>query len=128
MKIAKTIDIMSKKNIMIMIASGLAVGFINGFFGGGGGLIVVPLLTYVLKLPVKKAHATAIMIILPITIASAIMYFFGMEFDLLRTVYVSAGSVAGGIVGALLLKKCSNNFLRVLFAAVMLAAGIRMIF
>ena len=47
------------------------VGFICGFFGGGGGLVCVPVLERVYKLPTKQAHATAIMVIFPLSVISS---------------------------------------------------------
>ena len=64
---------MTKKSnatrVIVCLICGLFVGFLNGFFGGGGGMIVVPLLIFVLSLEEKKAHATAILTILPIPYA-----------------------------------------------------------
>ena len=42
---------------------GSIIGFINGFLGGGGGMVAVPLLEKIKKLDNKKAHATAIAVI-----------------------------------------------------------------
>ena len=50
----------------IYIVSGFKIGFLNGVFGGGGGMIAVPLLQNVLKLDTKTSHASAIFIILPL--------------------------------------------------------------
>ncbi|MEG2002466.1 MAG: TSUP family transporter, partial [Clostridia bacterium] len=52
----------SVKQKIIMIASGIATGFANGFFGGGGGMITVPVLAKALKYEEKKAHATALLV------------------------------------------------------------------
>ena len=52
------------KKVMVVVFSG-AVGFVNGFFGGGGGMLLVPLLEKAMKCPVKKSHATAIAISYP---------------------------------------------------------------
>ena len=91
-------------NALIVLVSS-AIGFVNGFFGGGGGMLLVPLLEKVMKCPVKKSHATAIAIILPISIAGAITYVINGFFDVGAVISVSGGCVVGGIVGALLLKK-----------------------
>ena len=64
---AKTIDMKDKKN-WLLIAVGAITGLVNGFFGGGGGMIVVPMLTLLVNLQEKKAHATAILIILRIVV------------------------------------------------------------
>lgn len=116
----------SKKTNLLLVIFGLAVGFLNGFFGGGGGMIIVPLLIYIIKIPVKKAHATALLIILPISIVSAIFYFSFGHADISLMLKSGGGVVAGGIAGAFLLSKMSNNIIKLIFSAVMLAAGIKM--
>lgn len=105
----------------------LIVGFINGFFGGGGGLITVPVLERMYKLPTKKAHATAIAIMLPISIVSSLVYLFNNEFKLAVTASVTVGVIAGGFIGALLLKNLKGTVVRWIFIVILFSAGIRMI-
>ena len=62
---------LSAKNKWILVIFSAAAGFVNGFLGGGGGVIVVALLLAVAKLNQKYAQATALLIILPLTIVSA---------------------------------------------------------
>ncbi|MCL2375394.1 MAG: TSUP family transporter, partial [Firmicutes bacterium] len=89
-----------KAKPFLAVGGGTLVGFINGFFGGGGGMLAVPLLDKVLKEETKKAHATAILVILPITIASAVFYVLNGYFELKPTIFSSIGVIAGGIGGA----------------------------
>ena len=56
------------------VLSGLAIGVINGFFGGGGGMVCVPILENALKLDNKRSHATALAVMFPFCIASGIVY------------------------------------------------------
>ena len=42
-----------KKNAKKAVLGGLGLGFVNGLFGGGGGMIAVPMLTGVLGYPPK---------------------------------------------------------------------------
>ena len=56
-----------------LLTGGLA-GFVNGFFGAGGGMIVVPLLVLLVGLEDKKAFSSAISIILPLTLVSLVIY------------------------------------------------------
>jgi len=53
---------------------GLVTGIANGLFGSGGGTIVVPAMVLLLKEEEHVAHATAISIILPLTLVSAFIY------------------------------------------------------
>lgn len=108
---------------------GCIIGFINGFWGGGGGMICVPALTFLLGLPEKKAHATTIFIMLPLCIASFVIYYIKgfVQFDG-RMWIITAGFVVGGVLGALLLKKINNTILQIVFAVVIIAGGIRLLF
>lgn len=111
-----------------MIAGGLTVGFANGFFGGGGGMLCVPLLDKALGEKTKISHATAMLVILPISVASAVTYVVNGYFDLRVTLFAGIGVIVGGIVGALLLKKLDSGVVGIIFALVMVAAGIKQAF
>lgn len=117
-----------KKRFWLTLGTGMIIGFINGFFGGGGGMVAVPLLEKALKLDNKRSHATAIAVILPISVVSSIVYALETRIDWINLLYVIIGVVAGGIVGAFLLKKLSGKVVRIIFVIIMLAAGIRMLF
>ena len=115
------------KNALVAALSG-AVGFINGFFGGGGGMLLVPLLEKVLKCPVKKSHATAIAVILPVSIAGAITYIVSGFFLWTPVLSAAGGCVAGGAAGALLLKKLPSNIVAFVFALIMIGVGVKLTF
>lgn len=108
--------------------SGLFIGFINGFFGGGGGMLLVPSLRFIGGIDQKKSQATAISIILPLSLVSALIYTFKGIYDIKVGLAAGGGVILGGIAGAFLLKKLSNKYLSIIFYALMLAAGIRMVF
>ena len=55
-------------------AIGLVTGFANGLFGSGGGTIVVPAMERFLGEEEHKAHATAIAVILPLSLLSLGVY------------------------------------------------------
>ena len=109
------------------VISGLAIGIINGFFGGGGGMVCVPILENVLKLDNKRSHATALAVMFPLCVASGIVYLTRVRLDWQLFGLIGAGFVVGGAVGALLLKKLNNIIVRLLFVLAVLAAGIKMV-
>jgi uncharacterized membrane protein YfcA len=116
-----------KKMSLLMAVAGLFIGFVNGLFGAGGGMLAVPVLTMVAGLNMKRSHATAILVILPLCAVSSVVYLSkGIDGGdvFLPTIL---GVVLGGIFGAYALKKCSNIFLQILFYGVMLLAGIKMV-
>ena len=119
-----------KKNIKSGIVKGvfaLIVGFVNGFFGGGGGLVCVPTLEKVYKLETKRAHATAIAVMFPLSLLSSIIYIVNNRFDFGITASVTAGVLIGGFIGAMFLKKFSGVAIRWIFIVILFSAGVRMI-
>lgn len=116
------------KEKLLLSAIGVLAGIANGFFGGGGGMLVVPLLALVAGREPKRAHATAILIILPLAVVSGAVYAALGSFPLDVGVPSGVGVVIGGAAGAFLLKKIRNEWLTRIFAVVILAAGIRMLF
>lgn len=118
----------SGKKKAAMIFAGLFIGAVNGLFGAGGGMLAVPCLSYIGSLDEKSAHATAIALILPLCLVSSIAYGVGASFEngvILPTVL---GVTIGGVLGAVLLKKLSSDVVSFIFYALMLFAGLKMMF
>ncbi|MDR2509439.1 MAG: sulfite exporter TauE/SafE family protein [Spirochaetaceae bacterium] len=109
------------------VVIGVLTGFLNGFFGSGGGTVAVPCMTRFMRVPAKAAHATAVAVILPLSIISAAVYLRGSSVDLGVLAVVSICGAAGGFAGARLLKKITPKALHRLFGAFMLAAAVKMI-
>lgn len=115
------------KNKIILVTLGAISGFINGFLGGGGGVLVVAVLLACLALSQKNAQATALLIILPLTAVSAAVYLAQGNVDWSVTLWTTVGVVAGGIAGALLLSKLKSNTAKIIFAVVLIAGGVKML-
>lgn len=107
---------------------GALIGICNGFLGGGGGMIAVPLLASGLEMPQKIAHATAIFLILPLSAVSGLIYATFGAFPGKRGVYTAAGVVLGGLVGALMLKKVPEKLVFWIFTAAMALSGAYLLF
>lgn len=115
------------KNKFKLLAIGLITGIINGIFGSGGGTIVVPALVFILGVDDHKAHATAISIILPLSILSTIIYFVNDSIPLKVVIPVTIGGVIGSYIGAKTLNKIPVYILRKIFGSVIIYSAIRMI-
>ncbi|MDR2047495.1 MAG: TSUP family transporter [Clostridiales bacterium] len=122
----KTLNIRAlneKINAAFLFIAGAAVGFVNGFFGGGGGMLAVPIL-FALRKNIKKAHATAMAVILPLSAVSGVIYFIKGAADIPVLLIAGGGVIAGGVLGAFLLKKIKNEGLALLFYVLMVLSGI----
>ena len=113
----------AKRLFAVLLA--LAAGGINALFGGGGGMLVVPAAQRCLGLEERKAHATSVAVMLPLTLCSTIVYSLQGIWDLSMACAVGGGTLIGGALGAFLLKKVPKGFLSALFYGVMIYVGIR---
>lgn len=109
------------------LVCGAAVGAANSLFGGGGGMLAVPLLQKT-GLDEKSAHATAILLILPISLFSYFFYAWGGYSDFTVLIPVSLGVTFGGLVGARLLGKLNAQTVNIVFAWLQIAAGLFLFF
>ena len=105
---------------------GALIGAVNGFFGAGGGLACVPLLMK-MGFKRKEAHANAVAVIFPITLASAVNYLCRGYVSLSQSVIYLPGGILGAFVGTYIMKKISPRLIKKVFAAFMIWAGLRMI-
>ncbi len=118
---------MKKVKKVYIIIFGALIGVINGFFGGGGGMVVVPLLNKMFGLEQKKAQATALFVILPISLVSTIVYMCYHSIDFAEGWPVIVGIIVGGVIGAFLLNKIKNNVIKGIFIFFMLLGGVGML-
>lgn len=89
-------------------------------------MIVVPFLQKN-GLDAKRAHATAIFVILPLTVVSIVRYltFTSAGWGIITPVCL--GGVAGSFIGARFLKKIPDRILKDAFSIVMIIAAVRMV-
>lgn len=105
--------------------SGVAAGLVNGCFGGGGGMVLAPLLTGWCSLPQKRALATCVAAILPMCVLSASVFVLRTDFDWRLALPYLIGGGIGGAVGGLLFRRVSPVWLRRIFALFLLYGGAR---
>lgn len=114
------------KKSVLTAAAGLAVGAVNGLLGAGGGMIAVPLLLK-LGLERKEPHANAVAVILPITVLSAVLYMLRGYVTLKASFVFIPTGVIGALLGTYCLKKISPLWLKRIFGAFMVYAGVRLL-
>ena len=123
--------------------AGLGAGLLNGLLGAAGGILLVTILPritppaqlYPPALPLGTYHerrdilAASLAVMLPVSAVSGLFYWLGgirPSPALLLSLVIPAA--AGGLLGAKLLARIPNRLLKKIFAAVVVIAGIRMLF
>ena len=85
-----------QKSVWGMILAGLAAGTVTGFFGGGGGMVLVPLLTLLTDLQEDAVFPASISIILPVCLVSLFLGSMQRPPDLVLSLPYLLGSALGG--------------------------------
>lgn len=110
---------MTTKRTWCAVAGG-AAGLVNGFFGGGGGMVLVPLLAGKCGLGQRKAFATSVAIIAPLCALSSGIYFLRGDLDPTVALPYLLGGLAGGLIGGQVFRQVSMPLLRRVFALLIL--------
>ena len=93
-------------------AIGWGVGLLAGFFGIGGGFLIVPALMILLEFPIRLAMGTSFLIIALISIGGVIGHLNLASLDLVLTGLVLVGSVLGLVYGSKVTQSIASHQLR----------------
>ena len=108
------------------VLGGLGAGVINGLLGAGGGMVVVPLLA-AMGVRGKRSHATALMVIVPLSAVSAVLYLVQGRVGFADALPWLPGSLLGAYLGSRLMPKIATGWLKLLFGGLMLWGGVRLL-
>ncbi len=115
------------KKVIIFIGVGLAGGLVNGLFGAGAGLVLVPLIKISSDLEDKKVHATTLSCVLLMCVVSSIIFVVNKQVDYGLTMWCLIGSLGGALLGTVLLQKFKNKIINLIFSCILIVAGVLMI-
>jgi len=116
-----------ERDILLILIYGTAIGVITGFLGVGGGFLLIPTLVLLMKLPMKHAIGTSLLII---TFNSLIGFtgdlgHFNIQWPFLLSITFTA--VIGLLIGDALNKKVDGDKLRKIFGWFILVMSIYII-
>lgn len=114
-----------KHRKICILASGAAAGAVNGLFGAGGGMILVPLLVYCDCFEEKEIFPASVAIILPISLVSLLLSRTSGNVTFIQVLPYLLGSALGGIIAGLIGRKISVVWLHRLLGVLILWGGIR---
>lgn len=105
--------------------SGAGAGALNGLFGAGGGMVLVPLMGKLTDLDEKHLFSSAVAILLPICIVSLIFADGWSTFSLMQALPYLAGSLIGGICAGIWGKRIPVLWLHRVLGMLILWGGVR---
>jgi len=104
--------------------AGAAAGLANGLFGGGGGMVFLPVMARG-HLSARQLYATCVAVIFPICIVSAAVYSLRTDLSLVSTLPYLFGGLVGGFIGGKLYGKVPTVWLKRLFALFLFYGGVK---
>jgi len=118
---AKTEPGEPKGRVMGGAAIGVAVGFMAGLLGIGGGVFIVPLLIWVLKMPTKQAAATSMFIVVFSSFSGFATHISLADTDWRFILFAAVFSFTGGLLGARVMSdKLKGPAVRRIFGVVLI--------
>lgn len=103
--------------------SGIAVGFLTGLFGVGGGFLIIPALTLLLGLPMATATATSLVIIVVNSAAGLSAHLGDTTLDIPVAVAFTSTAVVGSLIAGRVAPRLPGQRLRRWFAYLVLAVA-----
>lgn len=106
------------------LGAGALVGFLTGFFGVGGGFIIVPTLAVALSFSMRTAIGTSLAIITTTSVLGVGVHLAaGRSLDTDLTLTMAAACVAGAVLGARLSERVPQQTLGRVFASLVVAVA-----
>lgn len=99
-----------------VLLTGLVIGVLTGFFGVGGGFVIVPALVIVLGMPMRLAVGTSLLIIAINSVGGLLAHLQYGGIDIATTALFVIGGLLGALLGARLAGKIREAQLRQIFA------------
>ncbi len=99
---------------------GLGVGLLTGLLGVGGGFVIVPALTLLLRMPMKRAIGTSLVIIVINSLAAAIAHFGVGGLDIPLTLAFTIPAMIASLVAARFAVRLPGRVLQISFAILVL--------
>ena len=116
-------------SVLPVLGLGAAIGFLAAIMGVGGGIIMVPALIYLLKVPTNVVVGTSLFqIIFVAAFTTIVQSTANQTVDMVLALVLMLGGVAGAQYGARAGQKLRGEQLRALLAILVLAVALRLAF
>ena len=114
------------KNKKTALITGALAGFLNGFFGSGGGTVAVPLFKKG-GFSQKEAQATSLFMMFVLSLVSTGLYFSKGHLSFSDAAGFIPGGIFGGIAASVCFKKIKPALLRKIFGGLLTFSAAKML-
>lgn len=115
-------------NYALYIILGIVAGVFGGFFGIGGGTILIPAMVYLFGLTQHQAQGTTLALMVPpIGLLAAMRYYYSGNVKIAMAVFICLGFFVGGWIGAHFVQSVPDTVLKKVFGIYLFFIAIKMI-
>ncbi len=118
---------LDKKRLSLCTGLSFFGGLVSGLLGVGGGIILVPIMVFLLLIPLHTAVATSMFTMIFTSISGAVQHWTLGNVNIEYALLLAVGALAGAQIGAWLCKKISGEKLSLIFAILVLVVSVQMI-
>lgn len=113
---------------LILLGIGLGAGLLSGLLGIGGGVVIVPALIYLAKMPPQQATGTSLAaLVLPIGAAiGALTYYRAGHLQLRAALLIAAGMVIGATIGSRIGVSVDGEVIKKAFAVLLVVVAAKL--
>lgn len=120
----------NRENLPRVITFGAGTGLLSGFFGIGGGFLIVPALVASTAMPIYRAIGTSLVAVAAFGLTTALNYAFSGMLDWSLAASFIAGGIVGSVLGAAVARRMSGakGRLNTLFAGLIVLVACYMLY
>jgi uncharacterized membrane protein YfcA len=119
---SSTLGLVDPRIFAAKVFTGSITGFCSGFFGIGGGIILVPLQVLLLKVSLKQAIRYSLGVILPTALVASISHMLLGNLQLEMGLAIGIGGIIGAYAGATFLNKGSEGIVKIGFQSIIIVS------
>lgn len=110
----------------LMVIGGASIGVVAGMLGAGGGFLLIPLMLYVLRIPMRTVVGSSLGIVVVSSIGAVVGKAVTDQVDWVLAAFLVLGAVPGGLLGATISRRTHPQRLAVVLGLVLVAVAGRM--
>ncbi|WP_425060941.1 hypothetical protein SCACP_17050 [Sporomusa carbonis] len=113
--------------ILIVFAMGFGAGILSGLLGVGGGVVMVPMLVFILGVAQHMAQGISMLVIIPTAVVSIWQFHKDKLVNYQAAICLAGGAVVGALISANFVQYVPANLLKQIFGVFVIYSGVRMV-
>lgn len=113
--------------ILITLLSGILSGILSGLLGLGGGVILIPIMLFVLDMSQHTAQGISLLVIIPTALAGIWQLHKAKLVNYKLAAYLALGSISGALISSNFVQYIPANDLKLIFGVFIICIGCKTI-